>query len=102
MVRFMTCTQCKLDLYPTNPEVGCTIRGHYLAPLCRYCPSSDNGRPDMQLENMESRIIELEKAQPSIWSSVQNEDVQQLRGHLLYLQKQIKDMAAIKRRGDKL
>ncbi len=95
----MNCRQCKKDLAPENPEVGWTLRGIYLKALCHGCPSSINGKA--VFSNTELRLDALEEREP-VWTKNQWGTVEQLKGQVLYLQGQVKELRAKKIRGDKL
>ncbi len=35
------CDDCKANLYPDNPSVGVSVRGHYYPPVCHGCSNFD-------------------------------------------------------------
>ena len=104
-----TCTDC-IESLLTDPRVGyyenitrwiCGkqyTNREYIQPLCHGCADSDNGKP--QLENIEARLVELEESVPTRWSRAQYSEVPQLKGQVIYLQKQIKDMAIAKKKDE--
>lgn len=111
------CRDCFERSYPTDPSVGLVLwehktvtgldgkprsvrtQGKYLKSQCELCRDSINGKPKQSVEMISARITfleELETYDPP-WLYEQWQIVVQLKGQVLYLQKKVKELAAVKK-----
>lgn len=81
------CQECKDRLWPCDPEVGFTRHGHYIAPLCDYCPHQS----DKQQERLEERVANLEEisAMPGEIPREYHDTLQQLQGQIIFVENKL-------------
>ncbi len=90
----ITCSECLERLYPTDPRVPV---GRYHQSYCDYfCDKPDYDR------EIEARLPGDVPAasEPGPWQKEQWQSVQQLRGMVLHLDKQVKEALAKKKSPD--
>lgn len=86
----MNCRNCQEQLYPANPEIGCTIRGRHLKSLCHGCSNSVGGSPRRDPEELTARLTFLEEHDEPVDRHMRY-NLQQLTGKVNYLQSKLSE-----------